>query len=138
MLLGHYREVCPRKGCSARMHKPAPTLAKIAGHRMIMVAILMLASMFMGSMLALIVHAQNSLPERVGIVEAEQQSESRDTTRLSSQILVLEQKQAEDRDRIAEQQSQISTMKGIGIGLGALVMILQAFGMLLGIRRGGE
>ncbi len=130
-LVGHYDDVCLRKDCDIRLSPSIAALGRIAALRAISIAILLCVAAFFGSTVTLIVHAQVSVPDRLALVERDAAIRQFESSMVGTQIAALQNSVASDRDRISELQSQISTMKGIGIGLASLVMILQIFNLMI-------
>jgi hypothetical protein len=89
----------------------------IAGAR---VACLVVISMFMGCAVTMFVHGQPlaSIPERMARQETE-------NILLNSQVARLQ-------SEVTHAESEIATMEGLGIGLGAALGFLQLIQMVLG------
>lgn len=133
-LLGHYEDVCTRPGCVMRQPLAFRSTLRLALHRAASLGIIMLSCMFIGSTLPWI-FAQPLVPERLSVVETKVQTNQSEIVLLRAEVAELRLELVSARDRIGEQQSRISTVEGIGMGLGSIVMVLQVFQMLLGFRR---
>ena len=133
---GHYEDVCQRKNCLERQPLSLRIAVRLALHRAASLVIIMLVCMFIGSTLPWVFAQSVQIPERLGVLETKMQTDQSEISLLRSEVLTLRAELDTTKDRIAEEQSRVSTVQGIGIGLGSIVMVLQVFQMLLGFKKG--
>jgi Flp pilus assembly protein TadB len=122
-------ELCDRRS--------APTMAQFI-HRSVLKLLSVSSLVILTAMTALFIglgheHAQTPLPERIATVEQKNLSLQAQIDRLIEENDTIKKDIEAARDRSSDLEGQISMLRGIGIGLGAVVMVLQVFGMLLGL-----
>jgi uncharacterized protein YlxW (UPF0749 family) len=119
VLTSSYDLICTNLGCDHRLALSMPRKARAAALTLARVMFLMLCSGFIGASVAVLVHAQSTNNgERIARVESTAAVVSTQVTTLQEQVFHL--------------QSQVATMSGIGIGLGAALTLLQILQMILG------
>ena len=119
VLTSSYDMICTNLGCDHRQALSLPVKARAAALTLARVMFLMLCSGFIGASLAVMVHAQGTTNgERIAHVEST-------TLMVTSQVQALQ-------EQVGHLQSQVATMSGIGIGLGAALTFLQILQMVLG------
>lgn len=113
-------------------------VALIGYSKLVSVSLIVTAAMLTASMATLFVvtvHAQASVPERLAAIENTLHYNTVDNDRLMNEIMMLQSQILVDREKLAIQDSRISTVIGFGLGLGSIVMVLQIFSMLMGYGR---
>lgn len=105
-------------------------------------SILMLACMAVGAMVTLeMADGQNrSVPERLATLESTTTStavaSALERERMENQLSELRKEFEKRNEHQAEQDAQLATIKGVGIGLSCMVMVLQLFQLLTSNRKG--
>ncbi len=88
---------------------------------------------FAGFLTLHLAHAQDriSASERVAVTEGRVEAARADLSRLESEMIILRKDVSDGREKISELNSKLSQVYGVGMGLAAIMLILQAAQMLL-------
>jgi len=138
-LARHYSSYCGSTTCPSRQPYPIRYLRHLAVHSFLQILTLIASSMLIsavGTLFLTSVYGQPTpIAERLAVIESQERMGQSDTVRLLAEIDILRTEIASEREKRAELDSRLSTLQGVGIGLGSIVMVLQAASMLMGIKR---